>query len=224
MNPFRDVLAALSKDLLLSWRGRAQAAAVVIFGATALLLLSFAVGPNARALRELAGGFLWVALLFSSTLSLAESFRLEREQRGLEGMLLLGASPAAIFFGKAIANWMQLLLVGVGLLPVMVVIYDPSLHNLPQLVGVLMLGTAAISAPGTLHAGMASQIRAQQVLLPLLLFPLVVPVLIAAVRASSLLLSGDPMGQARSWALLLLGFNGIFWPLCSLFFGQVIEE
>lgn len=220
----RQVHAAFRKDLLLNWRGRAQGMAVVVFGATLLLLLSFAVGPNAAALRQLAGGFLWVALLFSSTLSLTESFRLEREQRAIEGLLLLGASPASIFYGKALANWLQLLAVGTALLPVMIVLYDPGLEGLGGLWGIMALGTAGLSAPGTLHAGMASQLRAQQVLLPLLLFPLVVPVLIAAVRASSLLLLGDPMGQAGSWALLLLAFNGIFWPLCGLLFGYVIEE
>jgi len=220
----RVVRAAFRKDLLLSWRGRAQGMAVVVFGATLLLLLSFAVGPNATTLRQLAGGFLWVALLFSSTLALTESFRLEREHRAIEGLLLLGAHPAAIFYGKALANWLHLFAVGLALIPVMVVLYDPGLSGIGGLIGILALGTAGISAPGTLHAGLASQIRAQQVLLPLLLFPLVVPVLIAAVRSSSLLLLGDPMGQARSWALLLLAFNGIFWPLCGLLFGHVIEE
>lgn len=220
----RQLAAAFRKDLLLGWRGRAQALAVIVFGATLLLLLSFAVGPKAVELRALAGGFLWVALLFSSTLSLAESFRLEREQRAIEGLLLLGAHPAAIFYGKALSNWLQLLAVGTALLPVLVILYDPDLSGLWGLWGILALGTAGISAPGTLHAGLASQIRAQQVLLPLLLFPLIVPVLIAAVRASSLLLTEDPMGQAGAWALLLLACNGIFWPLCGLLFGHVIEE
>lgn len=219
-----QVLAAIRKDLLLSWRSRAQASAVVVFGATTLLLFSFAVGPNAEALRQNAGGFLWVALLLSSTLSLAESFRAEMEQRALEGLLLLPASPRALYYGKAIANWLQLLLVGIGLLPVMIVLYDPGSSGLLELLGVLALGTAGLSAPGTLYAAMASQARAQQVLLPLLLFPLVVPVLLAAVKASSLLLLGDPMGQAGSWVLLLLAFDAVFWPLCGLLFGQVVEE
>ncbi len=219
-----QLVAALRKDLLLSWRSRAQAAAVVVFGATALLLLSFAVGPNAAALRQLAGGFLWVALLFSSTLALAESFRAETEQKGMEGLLLLPANPVSLFYGKALANWLQLMLMGMGLLPVLIVLYDPDLGRLWELCGILLLGTAGLSAPGTLYAGMAAQVRAQQVLLPLLLFPLVVPVLLAAVKASSLLLLGDPMGQAGSWALLLLAFNGIYWPLCGLLFGTVIEE
>lgn len=220
----KQLLAAFRKDLLLGWRGRAQGMAVVVFGATLLLLLSFAVGPNATALRQLSGGFLWVSLLFASTLSLAESFRLEREQRAMEGLLLLGAHPAALFYGKALSNWLQLLAVGTALLPVMIVLYDPGLSGLGGLWGILALGTAGLSAPGTLHAGLASQVRAQQVLLPLLLFPLVVPVLIASVRASSLLLLGDPMGQAGDWALLLVACNGIFWPLCGLLFGYVIEE
>ena len=220
----RELIAATHKDLLLSWRSRAQAVAVVVFGATTLLLLSFAVGPNSAALRQNAGGFLWVALLLSSTLALAESSRLEIEQRALEGLLLLPASPRALFYGKAIANWLQLLLVGIGLIPVMIVLYDPGSANLLELVGVLALGTAALSAPGTLYAAMSSQARAQQVLLPLLLFPLVVPVLLAAVKASTLLLLGDPMGQAGSWVMLLAAFNGIFWPLCGLLFGQVVEE
>lgn len=220
----RAVAAAFYKDLLLGWRGRAQGMAVAVFGATLLLLLSFAVGPNAQMLRQLGGGFLWVALLFSSTLALTESFRLERENRAIEGMLLLGVHPAAIFYGKALATWLQLFVLGLLLLPVMVVLYDPSLDGIGGVIGVLALGTAGLSAPGTLHAGLSSQTRAQQVLLPLLLFPLVVPVLIAAVRATSLLLLGDPMGQARSWALLLLAFDGVFWPLCGLLFGHVIEE
>lgn len=220
----RQLLAAAHKDLLLSWRTRAQASAVIVFGATTLLLLSFAVGPNSGALRQNAGGFLWVALLLSSTLALSESYRTETEQRALEGLLLLPVEPRTLYYGKALSNWLQLLLVGVGLIPVMVVLYDPGSSNLLSLIGVLALGTAALSAPGTLYAAMASQARAQQVLLPLLLFPLVVPVLLAAVKASSLLLLGDPMGQTGSWVMLLLAFNGVFWPLCGLLFGQVVEE
>lgn len=219
-----QLLAAARKDLLLTWRSRAQVAAVFLFGATALLLFSFAVGPNATALRQNAAGFLWVGLLLSSTLSLAESFRSEMESRALEGLLLLPADARALYFAKALAGWLQLLLLGVALVPVMVVLYDAGTDRLGALFGVVALGTAGLSAPGTLYAGMASQVRAQQVLLPLLLFPLVVPVLLAAAKATSLILDGDPMGQVRSWIVLLAVFNGVFWPLCGLLFGQVVEE
>jgi len=216
--------AALRKDVLLQWRGRVHAVAILVFGGTALLLFSFAIGPNAGALREHAGGFLWLALLLSSTLALAESFQAEMEERCLEGLLLLPASPPALYYSKAVINWVQLSLLGFGLLPVMVILYDATTPRVGALLLVILLGTAGLSAPGTLYAAMTSQARAKQTLLPLLLFPLVVPVLLASVRATSLLLLGDPMGQLRSWTLLLVCFDLIHWSLCGLLFGRVVED
>jgi len=219
-----QLLAALRKEALLQWRTRVQLAAVFVFGATALLLFSFAIGPNSEALRLHAAGFLWLALLLSSTLTLAESFQSEMEQRALEGLLLLPAAPPALFFGKALSNWAQLTLLGIALVPVMIVLYDAVPTRVGGLVGIILLGTAGLSAPGTLYAAMTSQARAKQTLLPLLLFPLVVPVLLGAVKATSLLILGDPMGQLRSWALLLVVFDAIHWSLCGLLFGRVVED
>lgn len=219
-----QLVAALRKEALLQWHTRVQLAAVFVFGATALLLFSFAIGPNSEALRLHAAGFLWLALLLSSTLTLAESFQSEMEQRALEGLLLLPAAPPALFLGKALSNWAQLTLLGVALVPVMVVLYDAATARVFGLLVIILLGTAGLSAPGTLYAAMTSQARAKQTLLPLLLFPLVVPVLLAAVKATSLLILGDPMGQIRSWALLLVAFDAIHWSLCGLLFGRVVED
>jgi len=218
------VVAAIRKDLLLQWRTRAQVLAIFVFGASALLLFSFAIGPDAEALRLHAAGFLWLALLLSSTLTLAESFQSEMEQRAFEGLLLLPASPRALYYGKAIANWLQLTLVGAGLVPFMVVLYDAGTTRLLGLAGILVLGAAGLSAPGTLYAAMTAQARARQTLLPLLLFPLVVPVLLSAVKATSLLILGDPMGQLRPWTLLLACFDLIHWALCGLLFDRVVED
>ncbi len=220
----KELLAALGKEMLLQWRTRTQLAAIFVFGASALLLFSFAIGPNSEALRLHAAGFLWLALLLSSTLSLAESFQSEMEHRAFEGLLLLPAHPVALFYAKALSNWLQLVLLGVGLLPVMVVLYDAGTMRVPGLVGVILLGTAGLAAPGTLYAAMTSQARAQQTLLPLLLFPLVVPVLLAGVKATSLLILGDPMEQVRAWALLLVAFDAIHWSLGGLLFGRVVED
>ena len=219
-----DLLAAIRKEALLQWRSRAQLLAVFIFGAAALLLFSFAVGPNAELLRENAAGFLWLGLLLASTLTLAESYQAESEQRALEGLLLLPASATALFYGKALSNWFQLTLLGLGLVPLMVVLYDPGLPRPLALMGIIALGCAGLSAPGTLYAAMTQQARSRQTLLPLLLFPLVVPVLIASVKATSLLLTGDPMGQLRPWALLLVCFDAIHWSLCGLLFSRVVED
>ena len=111
-----------------------------------------------------------------------------------------------------------------GLVPLMVVLYDSPMPRPLELIGVIALGAAGLSAPGTLYAAMTYQARSRQTLLPLLLFPLVVPVLIAAVKATSLLILGDPMGQVRPWTLLLVAFDAIHWSLCGLLFGRVVED
>lgn len=222
--PLHPLAAALRKELLLQWRTQTQLLAVFVFGTTALLLFSFAVGPSAEALRQFAAGFLWLALLLSSTLTLADSFHAEMEHRGLEGLLLLGVDARDLYYGKAIANWLRLFLLGVALVPVMVVLYDAGTMRIAELLVVILLGTAALSAPGTLYGGMTAQLRARQTLLPLLLFPLIVPALLASVKATSLILLGDPMGQAFSWIALLCTFNVIYWSLCGLLFGRIVEE
>ena len=218
------MIAALQKELLLQWRTRAQAVAVFVFGATSLLLFSFAIGPNAAALRLHGAGFLWLGLLLSSTLTLSESFHAEMENRALEGLLLLPVSPRALYYGKALANTIQLLLLGIALVPVMVVLYDAGTTRIPTVFLIIVLGSAGISAPGTLYSAMTSQARAKQTLLPLLLFPLIVPVLLASVKATSLAILGDPLEQGRSWVALLTAFNGIYWSLCGLLFDRVVED
>lgn len=216
--------AALRRELLLQWRTRGQFMAVFVFGAAALLLFSFAIGPNAAALRTFSSGFLWLGLLLSSTLTLSESFHAEMENRALEGLLLLPSDPRALYYAKAIANWLQLAILGVALVPVMVVLYDAGTTELPKLLLVIVLGTAGLSAPGTLYAAMTAQLRAKQTLLPLLLFPLSVPALLASVKATSYVILGDPMEQAGSWLGLLGAFDLIYWSLCGMLYERVIED
>ena len=216
--------AALRKELLLQWRSRGQFMAVFVFGAATLLLFSFGVGPNAEMLRTFSSGFLWLGLLLSSTLTLSESFHAEMENRALEGLLLLPSDPRALYYGKAIANWLQLTILGCALVPVMVVLYDAGTTQLLKLVLVITLGAAGLSAPGTLYAAMTAQVRAKQTLLPLLLFPLIVPALLASVKATSLVILGDPMRQSLSWIALLGAFNLLYWSLCGLLYGRVVEE
>jgi len=216
--------AAIRKELLLQWRSRAQFLAVFVFGAASLLLFSFAVGPSSQALRQHASGFLWLGLLLSSTLTLAEGFHAEMENRAFEGLLLLPVDARVLYYGKALANWLQLAMLGVALVPVMVVLYDAGTLRLGMLLLIILLGTAGLSAPGTLYSAMTSQAQARGTLLPLLLFPLIVPALLASVKATSLVILGDPMGQAWSWIKLLAAFDAIYWSLCGVLFGRVVED
>jgi heme exporter protein B len=106
----------------------------------------------------------------------------------------------------------------------MVVLYDAGTTRILSLMLVILLGSAGLSAPGTLYAAMTAQIPSRQTLLPLLLFPLIVPALLASVKATSLVILGDPMGESRSWIYLLAAFDAIYWSLCGLLFGRVVDE
>jgi heme exporter protein B len=177
-----QTLVLLAKDLRLEWRAKARLVAVAVFGLLSLIVFSIAVGPDSRALTAGAAGFLVIALLLSSTLALAESFRIEHERRALEALLLLPVRPGAIFYSKSVANTFALAMLAPGLSLFGVVLYDVELApaNAASFFVIWLLAAAGLSAPGTLYAAMTSQLRSRDVLLPLLLFPLVVPVLIAS--------------------------------------------
>ena len=226
MRLLAQALTVVRKDLLLEWRGRSRIISVLLFGVVTLLLFSFAVGPDSIALRASAAGFLVLALLLSSTLGLSESFRLEQEQRAVEGLLLLPVDPIALYYGKAISNTLFLMLLAPILTPVALVLYAVELEPIRLLVllGLWAIAAAGLSAPGTLYAAMTSRLQSQDVLLPLLLFPLVVPVLLGSVKAVALILTGDPMEQIRSWTILLVSFAVIYWSICGLLFPHAIEE
>jgi heme exporter protein B len=217
-------LVILQNELLLRWRLRARVTAMFAFGATTLLLFSFAAGPQPQGLRDHAAGFLWVALLFASALSLSESFQVDMDNRALEGLLLLSAPATALYYGKALANALELIVLGAAFTPMMLVLYDAPLRDPVGLLGVIVLGAFGLAVPGTLYIAMTAQARSQQVLLPLLLFPLVVPVVIAAVKATSLLMGSDPMRQLSSWLVLLACFDAIYASLGGLMFGRIVED
>jgi heme exporter protein B len=220
----RQVVAILEKDLKIEWRMATRIFTLFCFGFTLLLLFSFAVGSDTDVLQKHAAAYLWMSVLLASTLQLERSFATETESGALEAILLVPTSPAALFYGKAIANWLQLLLLAIASLPLVVVLYGAELLGpLAWLPVVAALGTAGLAAPGTLYAGMVARVRGGQVLLPILLFPLVVPAVLAAVKATSLVLLGDPMGQVGSWVSLLFWFDVVFWALSGVLFTKVVE-
>ncbi|WP_257457031.1 heme exporter protein CcmB [Archangium lipolyticum] len=221
----KTVGVLLAKDLLIEWRTRARLNALVFFALATLLLFSFAVGPDSKVLARNAGGYLWLALLFASVLALGESFRVEQENLTLDGLRLAPADARAIFLSKAMGNALLLIALGALLIPVMVALYGVQVSmGVGAFFTTLVLGCMAISAPGTVYSAIASNARARDVLLPLLLFPLIIPALLAAAKATSLVLQGDPMNQLGSWFGLLFGFNLIYWGLGFVLFPRVIED
>lgn len=224
MTFLRQIPAVAAKELLVEWRQRSRTTSLFFFAVALLLMVAFAM-PSVDRLADIAGGALWIGLLLASTRSLDASFHVELENGSLEGLVLWPVDPRAVYYGKAVANALILLLVGIALLPVVLVLYNPPVSaSTPEVLAVLALGSAALAAPGTLVAALTTQARGSSTLLPLLLFPLVVPVLMAASRATSLALEGDPMDQVDDWLGILLVFNVVHWALDGVFFTRVVEE
>lgn len=226
MSILRTTAIVAGKDLRLEWRNRSRILSIVLFGLVTLLLLSMALGPDTPKLRAAAAGCLTVALLFGSTLGLAESFRIEREDQALEGLALLPIDPLGVYFGKLLANTIFLWSLAVVLVPTTVILFavEVDVAGALGVVGLWLLAAIGIAAPGTLYAAMTSQLRSQDVMLPLLLFPLEVPVLMATVKSFDLLFTGDPMQQLGSWSGLLIAFDVIFVCVCGLLFPLVFEQ
>jgi heme exporter protein B len=213
------------KDLTAERRTRANLNAVLFFAALMLLLFGFALGPDAEALRRAGAGIIWLTVLYSGVLVFHRSYQVELEGGALETLLLYPGDRKAIFVGKLLANLAFVLLVEAVVVPMAAVFYHlPLLEPFPGLLGVLLLGTFGFVTLGTFYAALASRARAREVLLPLLLFPMLVPLLVGAVEATSAILAGDAMGDAGSWMKLLAAFDLIFLVAAAAAFEHVIGD
>lgn len=219
------VAAVAWKDLTAERRTRANANAVLFFSVLVLVLFGFALGPDANALRAAAPGVLWLTVLFSGVLAFNRSYQVELENGAFDALLLYPGDRRAIFLGKLAANLVFVLVIEAIVVPLAAVLYGlPLLQALPGLAAVVLLATTGLVTVGTFYGAMASRVRAREVLLPLLLFPIVIPLLVAAVEATAAVLAADPMGEAGAWIRLLIVFDLVFFIACVLAFEHVIEE
>lgn len=226
--------AIVWKDLTAERRTKANFNSVAFLAALILLLFGFALGPETEALRGVAGGVLWLTVLFAGVLSFNRSYEQELENGSLEMLLLYPGDRRSIFLGKLIANLAFVLLVEAVLIPLAAVLYDiPIWSVIAPLALVLFLGTLGFVTLGTFYSAMASRLRAREVLLPLLLFPMLIPLLIAAVQATTLILAGDLMvsdgagasvALSGSWIRVLVVFDIIFFVGALFAFEHVIED
>lgn len=220
----RQIGGVLAKELLVEWRSPARLSGLFFFSLALLLMVAFA-SPSEAALRHQAGGTLWIGLLLASTRSMDQSWASETEHDAAEGLMLWPVDPRSLFYGKAIANTLILLAVATALFPLLIGLYQVEVHADPaRMAAVLVLGCAALAAPGTIYGLIVARARGSSVLLPLLLFPLVVPAILASSRCTTVLMEGDPMLQGDSWLALLVAFNAIHWSLSGLLFGRVLED
>ncbi len=219
----RAIWAVLWKDLSAELRGREMLSAMLVFALLVILIFNFALELDATTRANVTSGVLWVTFAFAGTLGLNRSMAMEKDRGCLDGLLLAPVDRSAIYFGKALSNLVFMLVVEAIVLPVYSVLYNTNLFN-PGLILVILLGSIGYVAVGTLLAAMVVQTRTRDILLPILLFPVVIPVLIAAVKASSGFLQGIPMADIWPWLNLLIVYDIIFTAVAFMVFDYIVEE
>lgn len=218
-----SVRAIIAKDIAAELHTREIFSAMFVFAVLAMLIFSFALDLRGEMARVAAPGVLWATIAFAGTLGLSRSMAREQQTGGIEGLLLAPVDRTAIFFGKAVGNIALILAVEVVLVPLAMLLFDVSFFSGNVLLTVL-LGTTGYAAVGTLLAAMAVNTRAREVMLPILLLPLVVPLLIAAVQATSGLLDGATWAEVGNWGQILVVYNLLIVAISMLTFGFIVEE
>ena len=211
------------KDLLLELRSKDLVVSIVVFGLLVVVVFNFALNNTPGMSEELAPGILWAAFAFSAILAMNRAFVRDQEQGGLEGLLISPVSRDAIFLGKALTSLIFMLLVEAVLLPVYAVMLDFSALSWYLLL-TIFLGTLGFAVVGTLFSAMAVQTRSREIMLPVLFFPVLLPVIIAAVEASTRAVGGETFIGLGRWLPLIGVFDAIFLVICPWVFSFVVEE
>ena len=212
------------KDLLIEHRSKETLNALFFFALLLLFVFQFTLGPDRERLAGALPGLLWLGFILSGLLGLGRAFVVERENDCWEALLLAPGDKSAIYVGKLAGNLLLMFIVEVMLLVLFGVFFNLDLvPALPALVVVIGLGTVGVAAIGTLFAAMTTQVRARELLFPVLLLPVQVPVLLATVKATEAVLLGEPLGAVAHWLKLLAAADVVYVAVGVLTFDFVLE-
>jgi len=218
-------LTIARKDALSELRGRQIAGSTLFFAVLVLLLFGFALGPDPQRLADAAPGLLWLAIVFGSLLVVARLHQLEAEDGALEELARYPIERHAIYLGKLLAGLAAVLVLGGVLLPVVAILYGIDLATAwPALAATLLLGAFGLAAVGTFYAGVTVRMQAREVMLPLLMLPVVAPLLLACVKATSAALTGNALNDLAAWLQLLLVFDVVMIAAGAATYGHLVEE
>jgi heme exporter protein B len=217
------VWAIVVKDVAAELHTREMISAMLVFSVLSLLIFSFALDLRGAVAQAAGPGVLWATVAFAGTLGLSRSLAREQQTGCIDGLLLAPVDRSAIFFGKALGNLIFMAVVEVVLLPLSSALFDVPLL-LPGVLLVVALGTLGYAAVGTLLASIAVNTRAREVMLPVLLLPLAVPLLIAAVQATGGLVEGASLGEVGGWLQLLVVYDLLVVAASMLTYNYVVEE
>ncbi len=211
------------KDVLTELRTKEIIVSVLVFALLVLVIFSFAFGTGADMTELTAPGILWVALTFGGVIGLNHAFAVEKENSRLEGLMLCPVDRAIIFLGKLAGSFTFMLAVAIVITPIFLALFNLPIF-LPGLAIIIILALLGFAAVGTLFSALAINTRARDIMLPILFLPVVVPVIVAAVKATGPVLAGRPWGDTSTWLQILVGFDIIYLVVATLIFEFVVED
>lgn len=217
------ILAILWKDVLLESRTREMVMPILVFSFLVIVVFNFVIDPKPALVAAVAPGVLWVAFTFAGMLGLNRSFAMEKERGGIEGLMMCPVGRDLIYLGKMLGTFLFILVVELIMLPVFAAIFNLPLFE-PGLWLITVLATFGFATVGATFSAMAVNTRAREILLPILFFPIAVPVIIAAAEATRAVLAGDSFGDYARWLQLMAAFDVIFVVIAALTFDFVLGE
>lgn len=213
---------SLAKDLRLEWRSKDAINSMLFFALLVVVIFSFSFDPTAEESRHIAGGIVWVAFLFAAVVALNQTWARELRNQVLDAYRVSPAPANALFISKAVGNFIFVAVLEALMAPLFMVFYNlRSIGPAYELAVVAILATWALVANGTFFAAMSIRTRSREVMLPLILFPISIPALLAMVSATTAILTGE--GAARFWVVLLVVYDVVFTTVCLLLFETVLH-
>jgi heme exporter protein B len=226
MNLYLNQIAAIVwKDFVTELKTRELLSAMFIFALLVILIFIFSINLSIVKASEVGPGILWVAFLFAGTIGLNRSFMLEKENDCLMGLMLVPADRTAIYFGKLISNLIFLSIMELFILPLFMIFFNIDLlSHLGPLLVVVFLGTLGFCALGTLLSSLSSNLKTREIMLPILLYPLLIPIIIAAVRMTGQILDGTELFDMMKWIGLTASFDIIYIGVSIMTIDHILEE
>ncbi|MFA4836030.1 MAG: heme exporter protein CcmB [Dehalococcoidia bacterium] len=216
-------LAILGKDVLSELRSKEIVVSILFFALLVIVVFNFAFDPGEDTVKLVAPGVLWVAFTFAGVLGLNRTFAVEKEKGCLEGLMLCPVDRAIIYWGKMAVSFIFMLAVEAVITPIFLLLFDLPLF-VPELALIAVLATVGFVSVGTLFSALAASTRSRDILLPILFFPIVIPVIISAVEATQVAFDGKAFSDMVSWLGIMGAFDAVFLVVSTLVFEFVIEE
>lgn len=225
MKFFQKLWAIVWKDFISEFRTKEMIFSMCLFSFLILIIFSFTFGSSLKFDREMIAGILWIAFIFSGLMGLGRSFSAERDQGTLQGLILCPVSPWTIFLAKLAGTFLFTTVMEIITIFIAAILYNtPVIPFILPLGVIIFLGTLGFTAIGTIFSAISATTKSRDVLLSILFFPISIPVVISAVKATGIILNGKSFQMVFPWLKILIAFDLIFLLVSYLTFAYIMEE